>query len=36
MGVVCMVWELVVATPDHYFEISRDFAGSVFGEIWIW
>lgn len=33
MAVVGMVRERVAATPNHHFDISRDFGGSLVGEM---
>jgi hypothetical protein len=33
MAIVGMVQECVAATPNHYFDISRGFGGSLVGEM---
>lgn len=33
MALVCMVRERIAATPNHYFDISGGFGGSVVGGI---
>jgi hypothetical protein len=32
MAIIRMVWEYIATTPDHHFDISGEFDGSVVGE----